>query len=144
MAVRAAPRAKERAPLAAQQLKVEAEGVHVDRKLALRPPRVEFGELLRRSVVQRALDAVRAEVADRHHRHPSRLGRAHRAQEAGRHLDVVVQEVDDAVELPVGQVLERFVALRVAKVVAARALDCLLYTSPSPRDKRQSRMPSSA
>ena len=26
----------------------------------------------------------------------------------------------------------------------ARAYDCLLYTSPSPRDKRQSRMPSSA
>ena len=25
-----------------------------------------------------------------------------------------------------------------------RSLDCLLYTSPSPRDKRQSRMPSSA
>ena len=29
-----------------------------------------------------------------------------------------------------------------AAVYAARA--CLLYTSPSPRDKRQSRMPSSA
>ena len=27
---------------------------------------------------------------------------------------------------------------------AAQVLDCLLYTSPSPRDKRQSRMPSSA
>ena len=26
----------------------------------------------------------------------------------------------------------------------ARSPDCLLYTSPSPRDKRQSRMPSSA
>ena len=26
----------------------------------------------------------------------------------------------------------------------ANALACLLYTSPSPRDKRQSRMPSSA
>ena len=26
----------------------------------------------------------------------------------------------------------------------AMACDCLLYTSPSPRDKRQSRMPSSA
>ena len=26
----------------------------------------------------------------------------------------------------------------------ARFIDCLLYTSPSPRDKRQSRMPSSA
>ena len=25
-----------------------------------------------------------------------------------------------------------------------RFMDCLLYTSPSPRDKRQSRMPSSA
>ena len=27
---------------------------------------------------------------------------------------------------------------------AGHAADCLLYTSPSPRDKRQSRMPSSA
>ena len=27
---------------------------------------------------------------------------------------------------------------------ATRAISCLLYTSPSPRDKRQSRMPSSA
>ena len=25
-----------------------------------------------------------------------------------------------------------------------KVMDCLLYTSPSPRDKRQSRMPSSA
>ena len=30
------------------------------------------------------------------------------------------------------------------QVGAARSADCLLYTSPSPRDKRQSRMPSSA
>ena len=28
--------------------------------------------------------------------------------------------------------------------VAPNLWDCLLYTSPSPRDKRQSRMPSSA
>ena len=27
---------------------------------------------------------------------------------------------------------------------SGRLVDCLLYTSPSPRDKRQSRMPSSA
>ena len=36
----------------------------------------------------------------------------------------------------------------VSQFVTARnvvnARDCLLYTSPSPRDKRQSRMPSSA
>ena len=50
-----------------------------------------------------------------------------------------------------------FVALEFAEVVVERArgifktketcddyIICLLYTSPSPRDKRQSRMPSSA
>ena len=31
-----------------------------------------------------------------------------------------------------------------AETVAEDAWGCLLYTSPSPRDKRQSRMPSSA
>ena len=30
------------------------------------------------------------------------------------------------------------------KQAVFKTLDCLLYTSPSPRDKRQSRMPSSA
>ena len=34
--------------------------------------------------------------------------------------------------------------LVAAKDIATSASDCLLYTSPSPRDKRQSRMPSSA
>ena len=56
----------------------------------------------------------------------------------------------------------RFVTVRVANVASialidsgnswrnvisvdfAKLLGCLLYTSPSPRDKRQSRMPSSA
>ena len=32
----------------------------------------------------------------------------------------------------------------IAEVLRTRMYDCLLYTSPSPRDKRQSRMPSSA
>ena len=35
-------------------------------------------------------------------------------------------------------------SLLLAAEVAARPALCLLYTSPSPRDKRQSRMPSSA
>ena len=39
-------------------------------------------------------------------------------------------------------VVERFNA-RLAEM-SANAFICLLYTSPSPRDKRQSRMPSSA
>ena len=36
------------------------------------------------------------------------------------------------------------VATANGKEIAAASLRCLLYTSPSPRDKRQSRMPSSA
>ena len=36
------------------------------------------------------------------------------------------------------------VSLEAALASAALGLICLLYTSPSPRDKRQSRMPSSA
>ena len=39
-----------------------------------------------------------------------------------------------------------FIGLPARTVIRVRAhlLTCLLYTSPSPRDKRQSRMPSSA
>ena len=33
---------------------------------------------------------------------------------------------------------------RTARAAGHQLIDCLLYTSPSPRDKRQSRMPSSA
>ena len=35
-------------------------------------------------------------------------------------------------------------ALKIAKDAAAEFKDCLLYTSPSPRDRTRSRMPSSA
>ena len=34
--------------------------------------------------------------------------------------------------------------IRFKRLMSNRFIDCLLYTSPSPRDKRQSRMPSSA
>ena len=36
------------------------------------------------------------------------------------------------------------VSIHQGKIVAVDRNPCLLYTSPSPRDKRQSRMPSSA
>ena len=39
---------------------------------------------------------------------------------------------------------ERRLAMTLEKTAKAQRDDCLLYTSPSPRDKRQSRMPSSA
>ena len=35
-------------------------------------------------------------------------------------------------------------AYELIKILRAQGIPCLLYTSPSPRDKRQSRMPSSA
>ena len=37
-----------------------------------------------------------------------------------------------------------YLELRFQSVCLTGVLSCLLYTSPSPRDKRQSRMPSSA
>ena len=33
---------------------------------------------------------------------------------------------------------------QVDQIIAAKRIDCLLYTSPSPRDRSLSRMPSSA
>ena len=52
------------------------------------------------------------------------------------HPDAPVRWTD----LPWGSVERKL----LAAVFARTAPDCLLYTSPSPRDKRQSRMPSSA
>ena len=43
-----------------------------------------------------------------------------------------------------GMVVVYLVGVPVLAAVAGLSLGCLLYTSPSPRDKRQSRMPSSA
>ena len=47
-----------------------------------------------------------------------------------------------APELEVGRAKEEGVDCEV--IQSDRGMSCLLYTSPSPRDKRQSRMPSSA
>ena len=62
-----------------------------------------------------------------------------------------VHVVDKATKLQtiydrIGLVDTRFEVLKRDAELAAlrRQLACLLYTSPSPRDKRQSRMPSSA
>ena len=41
-------------------------------------------------------------------------------------------------------VLTEVLTERVRELVAEQVEDCLLYTSPSPRDRQKSRMPSSA
>ena len=59
-----------------------------------------------------------------------------------------VEDADPKSALVLAQLTARGVASGAvdAAAIAAelKAQDCLLYTSPSPRDKRQSRMPSSA
>ena len=52
-------------------------------------------------------------------------------------------EADDYPDLSVVEVDEEL-AINMCNMYNYRYVICLLYTSPSPRDKRQSRMPSSA
>ena len=51
------------------------------------------------------------------------------AEQANSNLQAIVTELDPA---------------RYPRLGMARSTDCLLYTSPSPRDRQKSRMPSSA
>ena len=52
----------------------------------------------------------------------------------------------DMAETPqfTGHILHAIATDPKAQEISGHTLVCLLYTSPSPRDKRQSRMPSSA
>ena len=57
-------------------------------------------------------------------------------------MELAIQEAlsaKNAGEVPVGAIIEMG-----GRIVASRHNDCLLYTSPSPRDGLLSRMPSSA
>ena len=49
-----------------------------------------------------------------------------------------------AIKKDLKKLRENEAAHKYMMVTSSEAYDCLLYTSPSPRDKRQSRMPSSA
>ena len=44
----------------------------------------------------------------------------------------------------INQIVERSKKYKFTKIAAIESRGCLLYTSPSPRDIRRSRMPSSA
>ena len=59
-------------------------------------------------------------------------------------IDVPVDATPYAYPPNCADVPELFAAAPCCAVTAAPLFSCLLYTSPSPRDKRQSRMPSSA
>ena len=57
-------------------------------------------------------------------------------------LELIV--VDDGSEIPVGELLAEVEDERLRVLRVPHGGDCLLYTSPSPRDRTRSRMPSSA
>ena len=58
-----------------------------------------------------------------------------------------IMMIKDLKTLVIGKVMNSL-AIAIAKVIAEKTIavgiDCLLYTSPSPRDAHESRMPSSA
>ena len=59
----------------------------------------------------------------------------------------VIQEYESGKAIPHAQILskmERVLGVKLRGKDIGNPVRCLLYTSPSPRDKRQSRMPSSA
>ena len=60
-------------------------------------------------------------------------------------MDIVRGSYDFIVVTDIGA-FENFAAIKLVVEAsgAVKNMTCLLYTSPSPRDKRQSRMPSSA
>ena len=58
--------------------------------------------------------------------------------------DVLVVEEPPHHDDPVNGIVGDDEAVPVLELVLDDVWGCLLYTSPSPRDKRQSRMPSSA
>ena len=62
-------------------------------------------------------------------------------------MTAAVMVVETAVETAVGMASKAMAAAATAEAMeAAKAVEmaCLLYTSPSPRDRTRSRMPSSA
>src|SRR5665811_649820 len=104
---------------------------HVDERLACVTLLVQFLkiELARDARVQRGMDAA-------YHRRQMR----HKGQ-ADFSADDPRQALDDfhAVAMP-----RHAVGLEIVRGLGEQNMRCLLYTSPSPRDRTRSRMPSSA
>ena len=70
---------------------------------------------------------------------------ASEGKDIGQILDILVQSDDAVSAVEFGPVEGMpWVKAKVASAIRAEATSCLLYTSPSPRDRTRSRMPSSA
>ena len=63
--------------------------------------------------------------------------------DALRYLDAVSSDILNKISNRVAEEREKLVAIN-NRINVAQAKVCLLYTSPSPRDRQKSRMPSSA
>ena len=56
----------------------------------------------------------------------------------------LVEQVTEAITRTAGPTISKKDCARVVDAFLDAIKDCLLYTSPSPRDRQKSRMPSSA
>ena len=56
----------------------------------------------------------------------------------------LIKEIRDVPEERITQVSQMFLSAKNIERIGDQATNCLLYTSPSPRDRTRSRMPSSA
>ena len=65
-------------------------------------------------------------------------------EEARQHLDALAQKVFERALLDEDEMPPEAPYLEAVEAGVKHHLNCLLYTSPSPRDQRGSRMPSSA
>ena len=81
------------------------------------------------------------------------LGQKYALEFAKAEANIIFADISDCseTEKKVSEVTDKFLSLNLdvtdinsCNKMMAKAVDCLLYTSPSPRDRQKSRMPSSA
>ena len=62
----------------------------------------------------------------------------------GKETDELIRLAGDVSEVRPGREMDMLITAGERKAMALLCMACLLYTSPSPRDRQKSRMPSSA
>ena len=99
------------------------------------------GFLLKRRGLVAAGDGGTLSLTDRGRATAQTLVRSHRLWES--YLDRNFQLSNEQLHRAADRV-EHYIGSEIRDAIASELPDCLLYTSPSPRDRTRSRMPSSA
>ena len=126
-----------------------------DLEAALQDRTAELRELEdQRSSMEHELNSARRsertrEVVGRVFADSLSLVRSHESRELKRELYANAPDVERTIKAPTADDMTKLadgeeVELETEETVIEQGMDCLLYTSPSPRDRQKSRMPSSA